>query len=286
MTSVPYAPKLFEPGSQYVMSGNILNFYSYESWATDKAQLVSYAGDTRRKLVSGPMKLVSENLRNLSQALTDRGVRVKAWSFHSGVLPGAEMMYVGTGELDDLLTVTEAPSIGDESAKRFNQLQEAGLLYKDKYGGLYADSKSVYLARLSEAYIVDDWTLLTNEMESRWRAEGRPNAAYATTDRAAAGFISLDTSIFAANVDPSSSFGLSIGEQTELKAYEGYRQTALVDIDLLYGYTDHKLRLEAIKDQDAREMGDKLIAMLARDRAKSGIPTKRPAVHSRLIEEA
>lgn len=286
MTAVPYAPSLLGPGSDFVVSENILNIYSRESWATDKAQLVSCAGDTRRKLISGPMKLVSENLRNLSQVLTENGVRVKAWSFHSGVLPGAEMMYVGSGELDDLLTITEAPSFADELTKRFNQLHEAGLLNEDERGRRTANHEKVYRAGLSEAYIVDDWSLFQNEMDARWRSAGRPNVPYAEADPAAVNTFGLTASLFVANVSPDSGLGLVSGEQTKLEHYEGYRRIALVDLDLLYDYTDHKMQLEAIKAQEAQEMGDKLIRMLASGQAKSGIPTKRPTVHSQLIEEA
>lgn len=286
MTAVPYAPRLLEPGSDFVVSENILNIYSRESWTTDKAQLVPYAGDTIRKLISGPMKLVSDNLRNLSQVLTDRGVRVKAWSFHSGVLPGAEMMYVGSGELDDLLTITEAPSFAGELTKRFNELHEAGLLNKDERGRRTANHEQVYRAGLSEAYIVDDWSLFKNEMDARWRAAGRQNVPYAEADSAAVDTFGLTLGLFAANVSPDSELGLVSGEQTKVEHYEGYRRTALTEAGLLYDYSDYKMQLAVANAHEARKARNRVMAKNAKDLRKNGKLVTYSTVRSQSIEEA
>lgn len=239
MSSPPYAPRFFESGSEFVISSNYVEDDTRETLITQDTRLLSHLTSKQEIAVSGPRKLVTANLRNLSKAFTELGVSVKAWSFFSGELPGAEMIYQGRQEPEDVFELAVFPSLRELMTARQAVLREHGLMQSVANGidGEWADFEAIYKAGLREAYLVDDWTLLESELKKRYDystdGNGDPGNLL-TPDNCLFSSTGLGLNIFAANL-PKTSYLWSTGvKHEELREFRGYRTSSLVDLDVHY----------------------------------------------------
>lgn len=154
-------PMLGERGSAFQSLSD--SQWPYQSMYTEDAQLLRHWERSDTILVPGAPRLITANLRNLSEYLTLNDVSVKAWSFYSGDLPGAEMMLHPAHELDAVFELAEAPSFDELAPEREAKLELNGL----RKDGMIDSFYSVLNAGLHEVYLVDDWPRLESEFEAR-----------------------------------------------------------------------------------------------------------------------
>lgn len=240
MASVPYAPQLFEPGSDFFLTPTLIADDARLAYATKDTQVLSRMTSQDRLLVSGPRQLVTPNLRNLSKVFTDAGVKVKAWSFFSGELPGAEMVYQARLEPDDVLDLAVVPSLREIFLERVEMLKSKGL-WEAVQGGLnngWGDFEKIHRAGLDEVFIVDDWELLADELKKRDDYEpsgdsGNPGALRRPDDCL---FIAhaLGINMVVGNLPSNSYIWGLITSSTVLEDFDGYRETSFVDRALYY----------------------------------------------------
>lgn len=235
LASPPYAPKLFAPGSEYVVSTSLSQLICREVLYTQHTQLVGRQWPSRRVIVDGDIKLAIMNFRNYSKALTSLGTPVKAWSFHSGVLPGAEMMYLGTRELDDIFAVTEMEGLSSQLTTRFKSLWNQGLLkQKADHSGYHTDLRSAFYAGIKEVYIIDDWVLFSREIEARRYAGIAPYEAYPDPCQALKSAISLGILCLVGNVPENSELRTLTGNPLKLESFDGYKSGWPLDLELYF----------------------------------------------------
>lgn len=231
LASPPYSPKIFEPGSEFVLTPTLVDDDSRLAMATENTQLVSAMGASSGRLVRGAKELVKANFKSLSQAFSEAGVPVKAWSFFSGELPGAEMMYVGEDGPEDILSVTESRGVAEVLEEKRIKLRSLGIT-KESNGidDSSAELEDVVKAGLLEICIVDDWTKLLKESIARLpevRASGNPYTnpgAYALRGGA------LGTLFFIAGKTPP----FTLLKDFKLESFSGYRAHSVYDRELFY----------------------------------------------------
>lgn len=121
-----------------------------------------------KALIVGDQELIGENLKTLSLALAADGVQVKAWSFYSGNIPGAEMIYQAEQELEDIINVMEIPDLETMLEARRDELVSMGFISDVSLDSGYAvDNLALMEASKLQAYLIDDWYLLVREFNSR-----------------------------------------------------------------------------------------------------------------------
>jgi hypothetical protein len=154
-------PLLGEHGSDFhVQDDNELQIHHVY---TEDAQLLNYWDRSDTILAPGSTRLITANMRNLSEFLVLNGVTVKAWSFFSGDLPDAEMILRTRDELDAIFELAQTLSFEDLSPEREAYLEENG--FRDDE--FIAPFQTVLEAGFHEAYLVDDWSRLEREFKSR-----------------------------------------------------------------------------------------------------------------------
>jgi len=236
----PYAPQLFEPGSEFVLTPMLIADDARLAYATKHTQLFHRMTSENRLVVSGERKLVTSNFRNLSKAFTDAGVKVKAWSFFSGELPGAEMIYQARQEPDDAFELALTLSLREIFLERVEMLK-AEELWRSAEGGInngWSDFEKVHEAGLDEVYLVDDWELLSEELKKRDDYEatgdgGNPGALRRPDDCLFESH-GVGLNMIVANL-PSNSYiwGFS-NSSVVLQDFDGYQETRFVDRALYY----------------------------------------------------
>jgi hypothetical protein len=162
-------PGLGQPGSGFEISLEPSVGEFTDVLVAQECQLLLRKEEPFRLQVVGDDSLVSANFRNLSAKLTTEGIAVKAWSFFSGNLPGAEMIYEAKQEPEDVIAMTEFSSITELLPQRKRQLRDHNLLTRP-YGPSQpeqTDQTAVKKAGLNEVYIIDDWAAFVREMASR-----------------------------------------------------------------------------------------------------------------------
>jgi len=238
MTSVPYAPRLFEPGSDFVLTPTYVDGKTRSALTTENGQLVSRMGTTRELLVTGPRRLVTSNLRTLSKALTDSGITVKAWSFYSGKLPGAEMIFQGELGPEDVFELEFMPSFLELLETRQQKLAEHGLMRSSeiKFNGERTEFEAVVRAGFHEVWLVDDWDSLDKELRKRYKRGTLTNQVLELSRPGDYPFLcsGLGINLVLGNPAHDSGVWAVTPRNKVLSEFDGYRRTQLVDRDLYY----------------------------------------------------
>jgi len=148
--------KLGKAGSAYVDHGVS---------ATPRQEYTQYGQLINRRhtvsgFVFGSRKLIATNLRNFSQHLVAHGAKVKAWSFFSGELPGAEMLYQAKQEPEDVVELAGAPLLDENLDVRARDFLRLGL------GSMSAPTRLIS-SGMQTIYLVDDYPAFEAEMLTR-----------------------------------------------------------------------------------------------------------------------
>lgn len=130
---------------------------------TENTVLLRSCNYTGAVLLEGERELITLNLRNLSEFLTNRGVTVKAWTFFSGQLPGAEMLFQASAGPDDVLDLVVAQSIFEDLKDRDKEILHAQM--NEEPWSLSVDA--AVKANRQVVYITDDWSRLITELNER-----------------------------------------------------------------------------------------------------------------------
>lgn len=227
----PYAPKFLEPGSELILTPTLTDDDSRLVMATENTQLVSAMGSPKGEIVKGSKELVKANFKSLSRAFSEIGVPVKAWSFFSGKLPGAEMMYVGEDGPEDILTVTEARGVAEVLEDKRMKLRSLGITRESNgVDDSYAELEDVLNAGLLDICIIDDWAALLKELNSRVpevRALGNP---YTSPNLYPLRGGALGTLFFIAGKTPP----FTLLSDFKLESFSGYRAYSVYDRELFY----------------------------------------------------
>lgn len=238
MTSVPYAPRLFQPGSEFVLTPTYVDGKTRSALATENGQLVSRMGTSRELVATGPRRLVTSNLRTLSKALTDSGVTVKAWSFYSGKLPGAEMIFQAELGPEDIFELEFMPSFLELLEARQQELADYGLMRSSeiKFNGERTEFEAVVRAGLHEVWLVDDWDSLEKELRKRYNRGAMTNEVLELSRPGDYPLLcsGLGINVVLGNPSLDSSVWAASPVNKVLSEFEGYRRTRLVDRDLYY----------------------------------------------------
>lgn len=227
----PYSPKFFEPGSEFILTPTLTDDDSRLAMATENTQLVSAMGSPKGMIVRGSRELVKTNFKSLSRAFSEAGIPVKAWSFFSGILPGAEMMYVGEDGLEDILTVTEARGVAEVLEAKRIKLRSLGITSESNgIDDSYADLEAVLEAGLLDICMVDDWPALLKELNSRV-----PEIQVSDNPFTEPGLYPLRAGLLgtlffiSGNASP-----FTLISDFKLEAFSGYRAYSIYDRDLFY----------------------------------------------------
>lgn len=158
-------PKLGEPGSSFfsLNTGDWAGYKEYAYLSDARILMEGDAGD-RARVIYGSQKLVTANLKNLSKYLTTRGFEVKAWSFFSGELPGADMIFQAKQEPDDVLELAGTPSMEELYLERADEAVRVATpieLWSNFSSKLRDDSPT------ERFYLVDDWLALQADQAAR-----------------------------------------------------------------------------------------------------------------------
>lgn len=139
-------------------------FYTQETAACREAN------NNRPTRLVGGRELLIANFRNLAVYLDAGGVKVRAWSFFSGELPYAEMMYQAKQDPEDVLDLAVIPSLSELRKERKLQFQEEKLHYRPYgLGSVYENGAQVYL--------IDDMPSFEAEMMARRGFDARTTDA-------------------------------------------------------------------------------------------------------------
>jgi len=157
-------PRIGEPGSAFQVGEPGANQGYTEHTYTEEAQLLAEFGVGGARVVHGAQKLITANLRNLSEYLVASGVEVKAWSFFSGELPGAEMIHQAEQEPEDVLNLAGSRSFEELYVERASD-QTLHLDPAELWQNMVTQLRSKSVVK--RAYLVDDWLALRDELESR-----------------------------------------------------------------------------------------------------------------------
>jgi len=236
----PYAPQLFEPGSEFVLTPMLIADDTRLAYVTKHTQLFHRMTSENRLVVTGARKLVTSNFRNLSKAFAEAGVKVKAWSFFSGELPGAEMVYQARQEPDDAFELALTPSLREIFLERIEMLKSEGL-WRSAEGGInngWSDFEKVHAAGLDEVYLVDDWDLLSEELKRRDDYEatgdgGNPGALRRPDDCLFESH-GVGLNMIVANLPSNSYIWGFFNSSVVLQDFDGYQETRFVDRALYY----------------------------------------------------
>lgn len=236
----PYAPQLFELGSEFVLTPTLIADDARLAYATKHTQLFHLMTSENRLVVTGARKLVTSNFRNLSKAFAEAGVKVKAWSFFSGELPGAEMIYQARQEPDDAFELALTPSLREIFLERVEMLK-AEELWRSAEGGInngWSDFEKVHAAGLDEVYLVDDWELLSEELKKRDDYEasgdgGNPGALRRPDDCLFESH-GVGLNMIVANLPHNSYIWGFVNNSVVLQDFDGYQDTRFVDRALYY----------------------------------------------------
>lgn len=148
--------KLGKAGSAYVDHG--VSATPRQKY-TQYGQLINHR-HTASGFVFGSRKLIATNLRNFSQYLVAHGVKVKAWSFFSGELPGAEMLYQAKQEPEDVVELAVAPLFDETLDVRARDFLRLGL-------GSTSIPARLIDNGMRTIYLVDDYPAFEAEMLTR-----------------------------------------------------------------------------------------------------------------------
>lgn len=150
------APRLGEAGSVYVddpSSRGTRQEY------TQAGQLIRHQ-HTVNGFVSGSRALIGANMRSFSEYFADRGSKIKAWSFFSGELPGAEMVYQAKQEPEDIVELAGSPLLDENLDVRARDFLGLGLRSTSIQARLITNG-------MRTIYLVDDYPAFQAEMLSR-----------------------------------------------------------------------------------------------------------------------
>jgi len=156
-------PMIGEPGSDYYIGENPHHGYVEYNY-TQEAQLLFEFGYGGARVVHGSQKLIAANLKNLSEYLVANGVEVKAWSFFSGELPGAEMIHQAKQEPEDVLALAGSKSFEELYVERASE-QTLSMRRDQLWQSMVTNLRSKLPTK--RAYLVDDWLALREDLESR-----------------------------------------------------------------------------------------------------------------------
>lgn len=153
-----------EPGSDFHVGvpGAYEGYTKYTY--TQEAQLLFEFGEGGARVVHGSQALITANLKNLSEYLTNIGVEVMAWSFFSGELPGAVMIHQAEQEPEDVLALAGSQSFEELYVERASQ-ETLSLRPDQLWQSMVTDLRFKHPTK--RAYLVDDWLSLREELESR-----------------------------------------------------------------------------------------------------------------------
>jgi len=149
-------PKLGEVGSAYVDHGA---GYGLRQEYTQAGQLIRHQ-HTVGGLVSGSRSLIAANMRSFSEYFADHGAKIKAWSFFSGELPGAEMVYQAKQEPEDIVELAGAPLLDENLDARARDFLRLGL-------GSASIPARLITNGMRTIYLIDDYPAFEAEMLSR-----------------------------------------------------------------------------------------------------------------------
>lgn len=203
---------LGEHGSDFEVQDdddNRLQTYYY----SEQTQLLKHWDRADTVLVPGSVRLITANMRNLSECLVLNGVTVKAWSFFSGDLPGAEMMLRSKHELDAIFELAETLTFEDLSPERDALLEENG--FRDDQ--FIAPFQTVLDTGFHAAYLVDDWPKLEREFKNRESVGALKHSFASLSDLLAINHVTLFAGL------PSSDGDAYLNGMAYLKQFKSYR---------------------------------------------------------------